>query len=137
MTRAWPGSCLARVMSRSAAQLSCRCDGLRGPARSCGEPGEDILGVPVGREHWIEDLADLAALGDEGEPLVQRLPLDFERGQPERGAEPELRIRDHRERHSIPLRELELVVEGLRAQPGHARAELCEVGSVVAKCARL
>jgi hypothetical protein len=43
------------------------------------EPGDDIGRVPVGREDRVEDLDDLAALGDEREPLVERPAGDLER----------------------------------------------------------
>ena len=44
-------------------------------------------------------------------------PVDLERRQPERVAQAELRVGDHRERHVVPLGELDLVVERLRERP--------------------
>src|SRR5580765_2939900 len=89
------------------------------------EPCDDLLRVAIRREHRIEDLDDATSLGDECEPLVQHLAARLERREAERGAEPALRVRDHRERHVVALGELDLVVERLDREPRRPCAELC------------
>src|SRR5436190_17833875 len=91
---------------------------------SRAEPCEHLLRVPVGWKDGIEDLDDAAVLGDQRQPLVQRQPFDLERRETWITRQIEPFVADDRERHLVPLRELDLVGEALRADAGDADAEL-------------
>ena len=63
-----------------------------------GEPGEDLLGVPAGREDRIEHVLDDAVTQDEGLAPVERHAAGGEGGQAELVGEEESWVGEHGER---------------------------------------
>jgi hypothetical protein len=101
------------------------------------QPVEDVGRIAIGREHRVEDLHDDTVLGDQRHPLVEPAAVELEGRQRQPRGEDEPVVADDRKRDLRPRGELLLLGERLRRDAGDASRERRELGSMVAKAARL
>src|SRR5205085_6495784 len=101
------------------------------------QPGDDVLGMTIGRKYGIPDVRDTRVVDDEGEPPQQGLPRDVESRKPERTRQLEIGVGEDREWQAEPLGKLLLIGGLLRRKANDLRACLDQLLVMIAKGTRL
>ena len=97
--------------------------GRHAPGVALRQPCHDLLGMPVGRKHGIEDLGDDAIAHDQREALDECHARDLERRQAKAAGQGQRDVAQELEGQVQPLRGFALILRGLCAESEYACAQ--------------